>query len=50
MTTTTGEGADLRGAALDADGLVPARQTGPRIDIEPAIAFAAAHGLRVDLG
>lgn len=39
--------ADLRGATLDADGLVRAILTGARIDMDTAIAFAAAHGLRV---
>lgn len=43
------DGADLRGAALDADALVQARLTGAWVDIETAIAFAAAHGLQVDL-
>ena len=44
------EGADLREARLDADALVQARLAGARIDIDTAIAFAAAHGLRVDVG
>ncbi|MBW0009372.1 MAG: pentapeptide repeat-containing protein, partial [Pseudonocardiales bacterium] len=42
--------ADLRGARLDADALVQARLTGARIDADTAIRFAAANGLRVDLG
>jgi hypothetical protein len=36
-------------AVLDAGALVRARLTGARIDIETAIACAAAHGLHVDL-
>jgi uncharacterized protein YjbI with pentapeptide repeats len=44
------EGADLRGARLDADALVQARLIGARIDVDTAIRFAAANGLRVDLG
>jgi hypothetical protein len=42
------EDADLRGARLDANALVQARLAGARIDVDTAIAFAAAHGLRVD--
>jgi hypothetical protein len=41
---------DLRGARLDADALVQARLTGARIDVDTAIRFAVANGLRVDLG
>jgi uncharacterized protein YjbI with pentapeptide repeats len=44
------DNADLRGARLDADALVQARLHNARIDIDTAIRFAAAHGLRVDLG
>lgn len=39
--------ADLRGARIDPDGLVQARLTGATVDPEQALAFAAAHGLRV---
>ena len=41
------DGADLRGARLDADALRGARLTGTTVDVETAIAFAAAHGLRI---
>jgi hypothetical protein len=41
------EGADLRGARIDPNGLVQARLAGATVDVEQAIAFAAAHGLRV---
>jgi uncharacterized protein YjbI with pentapeptide repeats len=44
------EGADLRGARLDANGLVQARLAGAVVDAGTAIAFAAAHGLRVEPG
>lgn len=42
------EGADLRGTRLDADSLVQARLAGALVDLDTAIAFAAAHGLRVE--
>ncbi len=41
------EGADLRGAAVDANGLRQAKLAGALIDIDQAIAFAAAYGLVV---
>ena len=41
------EGADLRGARIDPDGWVQARLTGATVDTEQALAFAAAHGLRI---
>jgi hypothetical protein len=44
------EGADLRGARPDADGLVQARLAGALVDVDTAIAFTVAHGLRVELG
>jgi uncharacterized protein YjbI with pentapeptide repeats len=42
------ENADLRGARLDADALVQAHMAGARIDVNTAIRYAAANGLRVD--
>ena len=39
--------ADLRSARVDANGLRQATLEGARVDIDMAIAFAAAHGLLV---
>jgi uncharacterized protein YjbI with pentapeptide repeats len=41
------DGADLRGARLDPDALRLARLTGATVDLETALAFATAHGLRI---
>jgi hypothetical protein len=41
------EGADLCGARIDPDGLVQARLTGATVDAAQALAYAAAHGLRI---
>jgi len=41
------DGADLRGAKIDANGLRQAKLAGALIDIDTAIAFAAAYGLVV---
>lgn len=40
--------ADLRGARLDPSLWVTASLTGARIDVAQALAYAAAHGLRLD--
>ena len=42
------DGADLREAKLDATGLTHAKLAGALIDLDTAVAFAAAHGLRID--
>ena len=42
--------ADLRGATVDASLWTTASLTRTRIDIEQALAYAAAHGLRLDGG
>jgi uncharacterized protein YjbI with pentapeptide repeats len=41
-------GADLRGAKLDGNGYVQAQLAGARVDLQMAVAYAAAHGLLVE--
>jgi uncharacterized protein YjbI with pentapeptide repeats len=47
-TGTRLEDADLRGAVVDPSLWTTASLAGSRIDIEQALAYAAAHGLRMD--
>ena len=47
-TGTRMEDADLRGATVDSSVWTTASLTGARIDIAQALAYAAAHGLRLD--
>jgi hypothetical protein len=42
------EDADLRGATVDSSVWTTASLAGARIDIAQALAYAAAHGLRLD--
>jgi hypothetical protein len=42
--------ADLRGAIVDPSLWTTASLTQSRIDVEQALAYAAAHGLRLDAG
>ncbi|MCV7350895.1 pentapeptide repeat-containing protein [Mycobacterium parmense] len=42
------DGADLRGATVDPALWTTASLTGARVDVGQAVAFAAAHGLRLD--
>jgi uncharacterized protein YjbI with pentapeptide repeats len=42
------EDADLRGATVDSSVWTTASRPGARIDIAQALAYAAAHGLRLD--
>lgn len=44
------DNADLRGSKVDADGLVQAATRGATVDVELALAYAAAHGLKIDFG
>jgi uncharacterized protein YjbI with pentapeptide repeats len=46
-TGTRMEDADLRGATVDSSVWTTA-SLGGRLDIAPALAYAAAHGLRLD--
>jgi len=50
---TTGarlDGADLRGATVDPSLWTTASLSGARVDVDQAVAFALAHGLRLDGG
>jgi uncharacterized protein YjbI with pentapeptide repeats len=47
-TGTRMEDADLRGATVDSSVWTTASLAGARIDIAQALAYAAAHGLRLD--
>ena len=50
---TTGarlDGADLRGATVDPSLWTTASLAGARVDVDQAVAFALAHGLRLDGG
>lgn len=47
-TGTKLDGADLRGAAADPSLWTTASLTGARVDVPQAMAFALAHGLRLD--
>jgi uncharacterized protein YjbI with pentapeptide repeats len=49
-TGTRMDDADLRGATVDPSLWTTASLTRARIDIEQALAYAAAHGLRLDSG
>jgi uncharacterized protein YjbI with pentapeptide repeats len=49
-TGTRLDDADLRGAIVDPSLWTTATLTRARIDIEQALAYAAAHGLRLDAG
>ena len=49
-TGTRLDDADLRGAVVDPSLWTTASLTRARIDIEQALAYAAAHGLRLDAG
>jgi uncharacterized protein YjbI with pentapeptide repeats len=49
-TGTRLDDADLRGAIVDPSLWTTARLTRTRIDIGQALAYAAAHGLRLDAG
>jgi uncharacterized protein YjbI with pentapeptide repeats len=47
-TGTRLDEADLRGAIVDASLWTTASLTGTRIDLEQALAYAVAHGLRLE--
>jgi hypothetical protein len=49
-TGTRFDDADLRGAIVDPSLWITATLSGARVDVPQAMAFALAHGLRLDAG
>jgi len=50
LSGTRLEGADLRGAAVEGSSLAVAVLSGARVDVDIALAYAAAMGLRIEFG